>query len=155
MHLQLAAQGFTAMCPPLGAVAVILFAAPGIPAAKPYNVAIGFLAGSAAAYGIYTGLGSRPFPSPTSDVVPGVHCPQHCPQQADTRYLRTIDGTWCLARDLLVGLHRAGEGRWGGGGGMRMEVLHGMLFSHGVLYPTLEATPGQILSHSPIDAARF
>ncbi|KAJ1490330.1 HPP family-domain-containing protein [Baffinella frigidus] len=63
VHLQLAAQGFTAMCPPLGAVAVILFAAPGIPAAKPYNVAIGFLAGSAAAYGIYTGLGENFLPA--------------------------------------------------------------------------------------------
>jgi hypothetical protein len=57
VHVQLQSQGITAMCPPLGAVAVILFAAPGIPAAKPYNTALGSLAGSAAAYGIYTALG--------------------------------------------------------------------------------------------------
>lgn len=50
---QTLAQGWPTMCPPLGAVAVLLFASPAAIPSKPYNVAFGFLAGSAAAYAIH------------------------------------------------------------------------------------------------------
>uniref|UniRef100_A0A6U5CRA7 HPP transmembrane region domain-containing protein n=1 Tax=Hemiselmis andersenii TaxID=464988 RepID=A0A6U5CRA7_HEMAN len=56
-HSQLAAHNITAMCPPLGAVAVLLFAAPAAVPSKPYNTAFGFLIGSAAAFAIYTAVG--------------------------------------------------------------------------------------------------
>lgn len=39
--VQAQAQGFTAMCPPLGAVAVLVFALPAAPASKPISVAAG------------------------------------------------------------------------------------------------------------------
>ena len=45
------------MCPPLGAVAVLLFAAPAAVPSKPYNTAMGFLVGSAAAFAVYSLVG--------------------------------------------------------------------------------------------------
>ena len=41
LPVQAQAQGFTAMCPPLGAVAVLVFALPAAPASKPISVAAG------------------------------------------------------------------------------------------------------------------
>merc|ERR1712216_355136 len=59
VHVQAQAQGFTAMCPPLGAVAVLVFALPAAPASKPISVAAGFLFGSIAVWGIYTAVGEN------------------------------------------------------------------------------------------------
>jgi len=62
VHVQAQAHGFTAMCPPLGAVAVLVFALPAAPASKPLSVAAGFLFGSIAVYGIYTLVGDNFLP---------------------------------------------------------------------------------------------
>ena len=56
---QLQAHGFSAMCPPLGAVAVLVFALPKAPASQPLSVAAGFLFGSIAVYSIYTVVGEN------------------------------------------------------------------------------------------------
>ena len=47
------------MCPPLGAVAVLVFALPAAPASKPLSVAAGFLFGSIAVYAVYTLVGEN------------------------------------------------------------------------------------------------
>jgi CBS-domain-containing membrane protein len=47
------------MCPPLGAVAVLVFALPKAPASQPLSVAAGFLFGSIAVYSIYTVVGEN------------------------------------------------------------------------------------------------
>mmetsp|Transcript_42423 Transcript_42423/g.103965 ORF Transcript_42423/g.103965 Transcript_42423/m.103965 type:complete len:168 (+) Transcript_42423:46-549(+) len=61
-HSQLAAHNISVMCPPLGAVAVLLFAAPAAPLGRQFNTAGGFLAGSTGAFVIHQVFGESFLP---------------------------------------------------------------------------------------------